>query len=75
MELPIVLHIWCECGRVGKVETDLHADHHAIFRRARCKVCRSYGLRGHPVNAVLGWADESNWNGKGVGEAHKDGAE
>jgi len=65
--MPLVLHISCECGRVGKVETDLHEDHHAIFRRARCKVCRAYGRRGYPVSAVLGWADEFTWHGKRVG--------
>lgn len=59
--MPLYLHIWCECGRNGKIETELHDDHHSIFRKARCSVCRSCGLPGRPVNALLGWGSEYDW--------------
>lgn len=59
--MPIYLHIKCECGRSGKIETELRADHHAIYRKARCSVCRTQGLPGRPVSAVLGWGSEYDW--------------
>lgn len=59
--MPLYLHIWCECGRTGKIETELRDNHHAIFRKARCSVCRSHGLPGRPASAVLGWGSDFDW--------------
>jgi len=62
--MPLFLHIWCECGHVGKIEVSLHDNHHAVFRKARCSICRSTGYRGIPVDAVLGWGHECNLEGE-----------
>jgi len=55
--MPNVLHIWCRCGRYGRIEVNMKDDHHQTVRQV---CCGAYGETGAAPEFRLGWVDDLN---------------